>query len=210
MGTRPRRRARLELLAVRRARLAMTTVDPAEHPDPDRPEIAFVGRSNVGKSSLLNTLIRQRLARTSRSPGKTQTINYYAVDDACYFVDLPGYGYAAAPAAVRQRWGPMTEAYLENSPRLAGIVSLVDGRHPPTPLDRAMAGWLADRGLPVLVTLTKADKIGRGSREARAVEAATSLGLDGDQVVWCSSVTGEGREQVLEAVEGLLVRSADA
>lgn len=169
-----------------------------------------MGRSNVGKSSLLNTLVQRRIARTSRSPGKTQTINYYAVDDACYFVDLPGYGYAAVPTIVRQRWGPMTEAYMVDNPRLAGVVSLVDCRHPPTPLDRAMTTWLAEKRLPVLAVLTKADKVGRAAREERIQETTRSLGLDSEQVIWCSSRTGEGRDHVLAAVDGLLERKVDA
>lgn len=186
-------------------RLALVTDDPLEHPSPARPEVAFVGRSNVGKSSLLNILLRRRrLARTSRTPGKTQTINYYAVGEACYFVDLPGYGFAAVPTEVRRRWGPMVEKYLSANARLAGVVSLVDGRHPSTPLDRQMAAWLADRGLPTLVVLMKADKVSRARRQSRLNETASELGLDTDQVVWFSSRTAEGREAVFSAVAGLL------
>lgn len=153
----------------------------------------------------MNILLRRRrLARISRTPGKTQTINYYAVGEACYFVDLPGYGFAAVPAEVRRQWGPMVEKYLAANARLAGVVSLVDGRHPPTPLDRQMASWLADRGLPTLVVLTKADKVSRTGRKSRLHETASELGLDTDQVVWFSSHTAEGRDAVFSAVAGLL------
>ncbi len=167
-----------------------------------------MGRSNVGKSSLLNALVqRRRLARTSQRPGKTQTINYYAVD-RCYFVDLPGYGYAAVPIAVRQQWGPMIESYLSDNSHLAGVVSLIDSRRPPTPLDREMIAWLAGRGVPTLVVLTKADKVARGKRRPFLTEACNQLGLGDDQVVWFSARTGEGRDAVLDAVSRLLTLEA--
>ena len=192
-------------MEVHEVRLVRTTADPDDHPSPPRPEIAFVGRSNVGKSSLLNTLCRnRRLARVSRTPGKTQTINYFDVGGTCYFVDLPGYGYADVPEGVRRAWGPMIEGYLERSTRLAGVVSLIDGRHDPTVLDRRMVGWLAERGIPTLVTLTKADRVPRGRRRARLEATAEALGLDPEQVVWFSSRTGEGRDDVFSAVDSLL------
>ena len=164
-----------------------------------------MGRSNVGKSSLLNALCRNRgLARVSRTPGKTQTINYFDVGGTCYFVDLPGYGYAAVPEGVRRTWGPMIEGYLERSPTLVGVVSLIDGRHDPTALDRRMVTWLADRGIPTLVALTKADRVPRGRRRPRIEETAEALGLDPEQIVWFSSRTGEGRDAVFSAVDSLL------
>lgn len=164
-----------------------------------------MGRSNVGKSSLLNTLLRRRnFARTSRTPGRTRALHYYRIGDRCYFVDLPGYGYAAVPEEVRRGWSPMIERYLGSSPHLAGVLCLVDGRRPPTELDRRMIGWLAGRDLPTLVVLTKADKVARGRRAAQLAETAAGLGLDRDQVVWFSAHTGEGREAVLGAVEDLV------
>jgi GTP-binding protein len=193
------------VLELRDARHFRTTVDPRDRPSPSRPEIAFVGRSNVGKSSLLNALTRRkRLAHTSRTPGKTQTINYFVVDDACYFVDLPGYGYAAVPERVRRTWKPMIEGYLDDNPRLRGVVALVDGRHPPTPLDRRMVGWLADRGVPTLVVLTKADRVAHGRREPGSRQAVDALGLDPEQVLWFSSRSGEGRDDLMSALSDLL------
>jgi GTP-binding protein len=190
---------------VHEVHLVRTTVDPDDHPPPPRPEVAFVGRSNVGKSSLLNALCRNRgLARVSRTPGKTQTINYFDVGGTCYFVDLPGYGYAAVPEGVRRTWGPMIEGYLERSPTLVGVVSLIDGRHDPTALDRRMVAWLADRGIPTLVALTKADRVPRGQRRPRIAVTAEALGLDPEQIVWFSSRTGEGRDAVFSAVDSLL------
>lgn len=193
------------MLDVHDVRLALTTTDPDERPRPLRPEIAFVGRSNVGKSSLLNTLVRRKkLAHTSRTPGKTRTLNYFAIGDACYFVDLPGYGYAAVPEGVRRGWGPMMERYLSKSPRLVGVVSLIDGRHDPTALDRQMVDWLAEAGLPTLVVLTKADKVARGRRTARSRATADIVGVEADQVVWFSAHTGEGRNEVFTALARLL------
>ena len=192
-------------MEVHEVHLVRTTADPDDRPSLPLPEIAFVGRSNVGKSSLLNALCRNRhLARVSRTPGKTQTINYFDVGGSCYFVDLPGYGYAAVPEGVRRAWGPMIEGYLEKSPRLAGVVSLIDGRHDPTALDRRMVAWLAERGIPTLVVLTKADRVPRGRRRARLDETAETLGLDPEQVVWFSSRSGEGRDAVFSAVDALL------
>lgn len=193
------------LLDLREARLVKTTVDPHDFPDPPRPEIAFVGRSNVGKSSLLNALTRRkRLAYISRTPGKTQTINYFAVDDLCHFVDLPGYGYARVPEKLRRSWEPMIRGYLDENPRLRGVVALVDGRHPPTRLDQRMLGWLADRGFPILVVLTKADRVPRSRRQDRFDEAAEALGLDREQLLWFSSRSGEGRDELVTALRGLL------
>lgn len=193
------------VLELREARLAKTTVDPLDRPRPEHPEIAFVGRSNVGKSSLLNALVRRKkLAHTSRTPGKTQTINYFTVDDACYFVDLPGYGFARVPEKVRRAWWPMVTQYLDDNSRLRGVVALVDGRHPPTRLDRRMIGWLADRRLPTLVALTKADRVPRADRATRFTEAVEALGLEADQLLWFSARSGEGRAELVTALRALL------
>ena len=131
-------------------------------PKNDLPEIAFLGKSNVGKSSLINTLMqRKSLARTSQAPGKTQTINYYKVNDSLYFVDLPGYGYAKVSQELRQKWGKMIERYITTSPTLKLICLLVDIRHEPTENDRLMYEWIKYHGYKVLLILTKADKLKR-------------------------------------------------
>lgn len=191
---------------VERARFVKSVVDVEERPLPRLPEIAFSGRSNVGKSSLLNVLLRRkRLAMTSGRPGKTQTLNFYDVDGACWFVDLPGYGYAKAPAALRRAWRPMVEDYLRGSAELAGVVQLVDSRHDPTPEDRRMLAFLAGTGTPALVVLTKVDKLAPTRRRDRLATLASDLGLeDEEQVVPFSAVTREGRDEILRAIEGLV------
>src|SRR5437763_642922 len=135
---------------------------PDDFPRDQRPEIAFCGRSNIGKSSLLNTLVSARgLARTSSSPGRTQTINFFLIDERMYFVDLPGYGYAKAPKAVKQNWGTMIETYLRDRDQLRLTLMLVDCRMPPTDLDTTMKQWLDQHRIPSAIVLTKTDKISR-------------------------------------------------
>lgn len=198
--------ATLRRLNVERTTFVKSVVDLEGRPSPRLPEVAFSGRSNVGKSSLLNTLLRRkRLAMTSARPGKTQTLNFYDVDGRCYFVDLPGYGYAKAPAALRRAWRPMMESYLKGSPDLRGVIQLLDARHPPSELDRRMLAFLEGTGIPMLMVLTKVDKLSRAERERLLPRLRERLGaLDEEQLVSFSAVTREGREEILEAIEGLI------
>ncbi|MCI0435833.1 MAG: ribosome biogenesis GTP-binding protein YihA/YsxC [Gemmatimonadetes bacterium] len=180
------------------------------------PQIAFAGRSNVGKSSLINRLLgrtRHPIARVSATPGKTQEINFYRVRAASrtghgvefLLVDLPGYGYARTPVAVRARWGPLIEAYLRNSEALCGVVQLVDSRHPPTAHDRQMLEFLAELQVPTVIALTKADKLSSSAAATRAPDLAASLGLPDEQVITFSAKTGAGRDSLLDALEALLL-----
>lgn len=138
-------------------------------PDDGLPEVAFAGRSNVGKSSLLNALLRAPgLARTSSTPGKTRQLNFYRVNEQLYFVDLPGYGYARTSQQERRLWGRLITRYLQERPTLALVVHLIDSRHPPTPLDEAMMDLMRGQHVPYLIALTKADKVS-GNRRAQAV-----------------------------------------
>lgn len=176
-------------------------------PKNDLPEIAFLGKSNVGKSSLINTLMqRKSLARTSQAPGKTQTINYYKVNDSLYFVDLPGYGYAKVSQELRQKWGKMIERYITSSPTLKLICLLVDIRHEPTENDRLMYDWIKYHGYKVLLILTKADKLKRSvlNKHIKMIEKALKV-ADEDMVVAFSSETKQGREEVYEIIDNMSV-----
>lgn len=176
-------------------------------PKNDLPEIAFLGKSNVGKSSLINTLMqRKSLARTSQAPGKTQTINYYKVNDSLYFVDLPGYGYAKVSQELRQKWGKMIERYITSSPTLKLICLLVDIRHEPTENDRLMYEWIKYHGYKVLLILTKADKLKRSvlNKHIKMIEKALKV-ADEDMIVAFSSETKQGREEVYEIIDNMSV-----
>ncbi len=176
-------------------------------PDPTLPEIAFAGRSNVGKSSLLNKLIhRRKFARVSNTPGRTREVNFFKVNDAFLMVDLPGYGYARVSKERRAEWKPLIENYLSSSPQLRGIVHLLDVRHDPTNDDRQMLDFLSDLGVPTIIVLTKIDKLTATQRARRIPELSAELGLDADQMVVFSAVTGEGRNELAEAIDGLLAQ----
>ena len=174
-------------------------------PESTLPEIAFAGRSNVGKSSLLNTLLRRRsAARVSRTPGRTREINFFRVNDAFLLVDLPGYGYARVAKSRRAEWKPLIEGYLKQSPMLKGLVLLLDSRREPSDDDRAMLDFLAERETPVLIAITKMDKFGNEAGRARVKAIAEALDLDADQVVPVSATTGLGRNDLATALTNLL------
>jgi len=186
------------------------SVASSKNPLPgDLPQVAFSGRSNVGKSSLINTLLgrtRKKIAKVSSVPGKTQMLNFYRVNDRFFLVDLPGFGYAKAPGPVRESWKRLVEWYLSlpqpQGPR--GVVHLVDGRHPPFKLDQEMMEYLGELQVPAMVVLTKMDRIPQGKREKTLSTAAQGLGLDPEQLVAFSSKTGEGRDSLLAALDDLL------
>ncbi|HEX6628569.1 MAG TPA: ribosome biogenesis GTP-binding protein YihA/YsxC [Gemmatimonadaceae bacterium] len=180
-------------------------------PPSDLPEIAFAGRSNVGKSSLLNTLVRRKsFARVSRTPGRTREINFFRVNNGFVFVDLPGYGYARVSKEKKSEWRPMIEAYLRRTSQLRGIVLLLDIRREPSDDDRAMLDFLADVEVPTIVALTKTDKLSKTAARERAAEIARALALDTDQVIQFSSQTGEGRVELLDAIIELVEKPGDA
>ena len=178
--------------------------DPLHPLDPRRPEIALVGRSNVGKSSLLNALTgRKRLARVSAAPGKTDLLNVYRLP-AGYLLDLPGYGYAKRSQTERRRFRALLEGVLRQRPTLSGVVWLLDLRHPPSQDDREIRALLADAGRPALAVLTKADKLSPAQRRVALRERARELGLAEDELLLTSSSTGLGivelRDSILEAM----------
>ena len=194
-------------MIVRSVAFAGSVAEPGA-PPPDRlPQVAFSGRSNVGKSSLINVLLgrtRRKLAHVSGSPGKTQTLNFYRVNDDFFLVDLPGFGYAKVPKTLRTSWELLIDRFLRESETLAGMVHLVDARHPPKEIDRAMVQRLAELQLPVLVVLTKMDKLGARQRRASIDRAVSELGIDPEQLLPFSSKTGEGKDDLLDAIGELL------
>lgn len=174
-------------------------------PDSPLPEIAFAGRSNVGKSSLLNTLVRRKsFARVSRTPGRTREINFFRINNNFVLVDLPGYGYARISKEKKAEWRPMIESYLRRTTQLRGIVLLLDIRREPSEDDRAMLDFLAEVEVPTIVALTKTDKLSKAAARESAVEIARSLALDAEQVIPFSAHTGEGRVELLEAITSLV------
>jgi len=164
------------------------------------PEIAFAGRSNVGKSSLINVLTNQKqLAETSKTPGKTKNLNYFLANDNLFFVDLPGYGYAKLSASEKARIGRLVDGYLNSSPKLAGIIALVDIRHEPSELDRQMADWVKTTGKAVLFVLTKADKLPRSQQKQGREEIVSSLAASDElEFLNFSAVTKEGKPEILK------------
>ena len=190
-------------MKVQNVELTISAVSPAQDPNEGFPEIALSGRSNVGKSSLINTLInRKGLARTSSQPGKTQTLNFYNIESELYFVDVPGYGYAKVSKKDREKWGQMIERYFSDRPVLRGVISLVDGRHEPTELDCQMIDFLHYYDLPILVCATKMDKIPRGKWNRTESQIRKKLALNPqDEIVLFSSVTKDGKEEVWNWVE---------
>jgi GTP-binding protein len=181
------------------ARFVKSATKTDEFPRDQRPEIAFCGRSNVGKSSLLNTLTNsQGLARTSASPGRTQTVNFFQINERLYFVDLPGYGYAKVSKSVRESWGPMIENYLRKREQLRLTFMLVDSRFSPMDSDVTMKEWLDHHQIPNAVVLTKVDKISRNQlNEALRAGAQT---LNTKEIFPFSAVTGFGRDDLLERI----------
>jgi GTP-binding protein len=174
-------------------------------PDSSLPEVAFVGRSNVGKSSLLNTLVRRKsFARVSRTPGRTREINFFRINNSFVLVDLPGYGYARISKERKAEWRPMIDSYLSRTTQLRGIVQLLDIRREPSEDDRAMLDFLAELEVPTIVALTKADKLSKSGAREQAGAISKSLMLEPDQIILFSAQTGEGRVELLEAIMDLV------
>ncbi len=175
-------------------------------PESRLPEVAFAGKSNVGKSSLINALMnRKALARTSSQPGKTQTINFYNVNNALYFVDLPGYGYAKANEAVKAQWGKMVERYLHKSKQLKQVFLLVDIRHAPSENDRTMYDWITRSGYQPVIIATKLDKIKRSQVQGQLKQIRGVLGMGGgDAIIPFSAETKQGRDEIYGILDAVL------
>jgi len=197
-------------MIIKKAELETVCGITSKFPNNKEPEIVFAGKSNVGKSSLINALMnRKSLARTSGKPGKTQTINYYKVNDELYFVDLPGYGYANANLATREKWGKMIERYLHTSKQIKCIFLLIDIRHEPGKNDKQMYDWIVYNGYSPVIIATKLDKLKR-SQIAKCVKAVREgLGLPKEVVlIPFSSETKQGKKEVYEFIENLLLAQA--
>ncbi len=169
------------------------------------PQVAIAGRSNVGKSSLLNRLVgRKNIARTSKRPGRTQEINFFLVDDRYVLVDLPGYGFARAPKGARAKWSRLIDSYLRDTPKLLGLVLLIDARRGLTTEDQEMVEFLESLGTPALFALTKTDKLNRAGRQKASLNLRAGLGLDDDQLLETSAHSGAGIDTLLESVMALV------
>lgn len=174
-------------------------------PDNQMPEVAFAGKSNVGKSSLINGLLnRKSLARTSQEPGKTQTINFYNVNKELYFVDLPGYGFAKVSKEVQQKWGAMIENYLKSSKQLKAVMLLIDIRHEPSANDRNMYEWIVYNGYKPVIIATKLDKINRSQKDKHIKMIRQGLNVLPDTVILSfSAKTKQGREEILDFISSV-------
>ena len=174
-------------------------------PDSSLPEVAFAGRSNVGKSSLLNSLVRRKaFARVSRTPGRTREINFFRINNGFVLVDLPGYGYARISKEKKAGWKPMIESYMRRTSQLRGIVLLLDIRRDPSEDDRAMLDFLAAVEVPTLVAVTKTDKLSKSAARTRVSDLTKMLALESEQVIPFSAISGEGRTELLEAIMELV------
>jgi GTP-binding protein len=184
----------------------ITSVYPqGKYPASVYPEVAFAGRSNVGKSSLINTLVnRKGLARTSASPGKTQSINFYLINQAVYLVDLPGYGYARVPHQVQRQWSPLIEEYCHTRKKLCGAIVILDARISPTPLDRALIQWLADLSLPTVIVMTKVDKLSKNKSAQARHQIAEALSISPEEICLFSAHTGAGKKELWQKIMHLL------
>jgi len=193
-------------MIIRKAEYIISAVSKAQYPPSDKPEIAFVGRSNVGKSSLINNLLnRKALAKTSSKPGKTRTINFFNINDLVYFVDLPGYGYAQVSKTEKVKWGKTIEEYLHTRENIANITLLVDIRHEPTEDDKLMYSWIKAYKHNIAIVATKADKISRGQYNKHISIIKKSLQLEKDDpIVIFSSQTNLGRNELWALYDSLL------
>jgi GTP-binding protein len=192
-------------LKVNQAEIVISAVKPSQYPEGNLPEFALAGRSNVGKSSFINRMLgRKALARISSKPGKTQTLNFYLINEVLHFVDVPGYGYAKVSKKEREAWGKMLETYFTSREQLKAVVLITDLRHPPTADDILMYDFLKHYGIPCVVIATKADKISKSQWQKHLKVTKETLGLSAeDYLILFSSETGEGKDKVWSLLEYL-------
>ena len=192
-------------MIIKSAEFVTSATKPSQYPPEGLPEIAFAGRSNVGKSSLINVLVnRKRLVKTSSTPGRTQLVNFFDISDNITFVDLPGYGWARVPASVRKNWGPMIETYLSGRNTLKGVVVILDIRRTPREAEHNLIAWLEHYSIASILVLTKADKLSKTKMARQRAVVARELALDGSDLILFSAKSRQGREDVWRAIESLL------
>jgi GTP-binding protein len=192
-------------MIIKTAEFVTSAVKPQQYPPADMPEIAFAGRSNVGKSSLINTLVnRKRLVKTSSTPGRTQLINFFIINEMFSFVDLPGYGYAKVPVAVRKQWGPMVETYLSERTSLEGVVLIMDIRRTPKQEELSFIEWLRNFNIPAILTLTKTDKLSKTKQKKQQMLISETLSADKDDLLLFSAKSRQGKDKVWEAIDSVL------
>jgi len=193
------------------AKFVTSATKPSQYPPADLPEIAFAGRSNVGKSSLINTLVnRKHLVKTSSTPGRTQLINFFNINEAVGFVDLPGYGYARVPVSVRKKWGPMIETFLSNRESLRGIVVIMDIRRTPGTEESDLLHWLAHYNIASILVITKTDKLSKNKQAKQVNTIIQTLGVALDEIILFSAKTRLGKDAVWNAILALLESHHDA
>jgi len=192
-------------MQIHSAEFMKSATRPGNYPEEPLPEIAFAGRSNVGKSTLVNTLVgRKKLVRTSATPGRTQLLNFFAINGRFSLVDLPGYGFAKVPLAIKKEWGPMVRTYLQARTNLRALVILFDIRRVPREEDIQLLDWLEEFGVPTIPVVTKSDKVSRNQRRKHLQEIADATGLPVDAFTVFSALSKEGREEIWERIEAAL------
>jgi GTP-binding protein len=198
-------------MIIRSATFVCSAVTPEQYPSDDLPEVAFAGRSNVGKSSLINKILnRKKLVRTSKTPGRTQLLNFFEINELWRFVDLPGYGYAKVPVEVQKRWRPMVENYLATRVNLRGMVWLLDIRREVSKEDLTLWDWLQAQQVTVIIVITKADKLSKNKRNKQAASIAKSLGRKAQELIQFSAISGEGKDEIWQELSRLLETTSNS
>jgi GTP-binding protein len=194
-------------MIIKSAEFVTSAVKPSQYPPAELPEIAFAGRSNVGKSSLINTLLNRRhLVKTSSTPGRTQLINFFNINQAFIFVDIPGYGYAKVPMAVKRKWGPMIETYITTRETLKGVVLVMDVRRTPGPEEMNMLDWLNHYDIPSVPVLTKSDKLSKSKQQKQLVRISNTLLANKHHFILFSVKSRQGKEAVWSAIKNLIFK----